>query len=80
MLLPRIAYAIEHGLARFEPGEQGEHKLALGFEPVPTWSAYWIADPRMREVVANFLKGEDEAMQDYQAETAKHLPYKSQLP
>lgn len=73
-----IEYAIEHGLARFEPGAQGEHKLARGFEPVPTWSAYWIADPRMRGIVANFLAREDTAMQDYQAETARHLPYKSQ--
>ncbi len=75
-----IEYALEHGLARFEPGAQGEHKLARGFEPVPTWSAYWIADPRMRGIVANFLAREGEAMQDYEAETARHLPYKSQSP
>ncbi|MEZ5615298.1 MAG: GNAT family N-acetyltransferase [Rhodocyclaceae bacterium] len=75
-----IEYAIEHGLARFEPGAQGEHKLARGFEPVPTWSAYWIADPRMRGIAASFLAREDAAMQDYQAETARHLPYKSQSP
>jgi len=73
-----IEYAIEHGLARFEPGAQGEHKLARGFEPVPTWSAYWIADPRMRGIVADFLAREGEAMLDYEAETARHLPYKSQ--
>lgn len=75
-----VEYALEHGLARFEPGAQGEHKLARGFEPVPTWSAYWIADPRMRGIVANFLAREGEAMQDYEAETARHLPYKSQSP
>ncbi len=73
-----LEYALEHGLARFEPGAQGEHKLARGFEPVPTWSAYWIADPRMRRIVANFLAREGEAMQDYEAETARRLPYKSQ--
>ncbi len=73
-----IEYALEHGLARFEPGAQGEHKLARGFEPVPTWSAYWIADPRMRGIVANFLAREGEAMLDYEAETARHLPFKSQ--
>ena len=39
-----IDYCIEHGLARFEPGTQGEHKLARGFEPTLTWSAHWIAD------------------------------------
>ena len=71
-----IEYAIAAGLQRFEPGAQGEHKLARGFEPVPTWSAYWIADGRMRDMVANFLRREDDAMQDYQAEMALHLPYK----
>ncbi len=75
-----IEYAIEHGLARFEPGAQGEHKLARGFEPVPTWSAYWIADPRMRALVANFLVREEAGMQDYAAETAQHLPYKQADP
>jgi predicted N-acyltransferase len=72
-----IEYAIDNGLQRFEPGAQGEHKLARGFEPVPTRSAYWIADPRLRGIVASFLAREDAAMQDYQAETARHLPYKS---
>ena len=72
-----IEYAISHGLQRFEPGAQGEHKLARGFEPMPTWSAFWIADPRMREAVTDFLEREDSAMQDYQAEMAMHLPYKA---
>ena len=72
-----IEYAIRHGLQRFEPGAQGEHKLARGFEPVPTWSAFWIADPRMRDIVANYLRREDDAMLDYQAEMAQHLPYKA---
>ena len=72
-----IEYAIEHGLARFEPGAQGEHKLVRGFEPAPTWSAYWIADPRMRGIVADFLAREGEVMLDYAAETARRLPYKS---
>ena len=75
-----IEYAIEHGLQRFEPGAQGEHKLARGFEPVPTWSAYWIADARLRGIVADFLAREGEAMLDYEAEMARHLPYKSQFP
>lgn len=72
-----IEYAIRHGLQRFEPGAQGEHKLARGFEPVTTWSAFWIADARMRDIVENFLRREDGAMQDYQAEMAQHLPYKA---
>ena len=33
------AVAIERGLAVFEGGAQGEHKLARGFEPVTTFSS-----------------------------------------
>jgi hypothetical protein len=71
-----IEYAIDHGLQRFEPGAQGEHKIARGFEPVSTWSAYWIADPRLRDVVGRYLAREDCAMRDYQDEMASHLPYR----
>jgi hypothetical protein len=71
-----IEYCIRHGLQVFGPGAQGEHKLARGFEPVPTWSAFWIADPRLRRAVADFIVREDSAMQDYEAETASHLPFK----
>ena len=72
-----IEYAIKHGLQRFEPGAQGEHKVARGFEPMPTWSAFWIADPAMREAVARFIKREDGAILDYQAEMGGHLPYRA---
>ncbi len=71
-----IDYCIRHGLRRFEPGAQGEHKLARGFEPVPTWSGFWIADPGMRRVVADFIDREDAAMQDYEAETSARLPFR----
>lgn len=71
-----IDYCIEHRMQRFEPGAQGEHKIARGFEPVPTWSAFWIADPGMRRAVGDFISREDSAMQDYEAETAGHLPFR----
>ena len=44
-----IEHCIRHGLARFDAGAQGEHKLLRGFLPVETHSAHWIADPRFRE-------------------------------
>lgn len=71
-----VEYCIRNGLQRFEPGAQGEHKLARGFEPVATWSAFWIAHPGMRRAVADYIVREDSAMQDYAAETAAHLPFK----
>ena len=39
-----IDFAIARRLARVEAGAQGEHKLARGYLPVPTYSAHWIAD------------------------------------
>ncbi len=72
-----IDYCLAHGLQRFEPGAQGEHKLARGFEPTDTWSAFWIADRRMRAAVADFVAREDAAMADYAAEAATHLPFRT---
>ena len=34
----------QHGLPRVEAGAQGEHKLARGYEAVPTYSAHYIAN------------------------------------
>lgn len=72
-----IEYAIAHGLKRFEPGAQGEHKVARGFEPVSTWTAFWIADGRMRQALARALARENEAVTAHRAELAEHLPYRS---
>lgn len=57
-----IEHAIELGLARVEAGAQGEHKLARGYEAVPTWSAHYIANEGFRLAVAEFLERERHAM------------------
>lgn len=57
-----IEHAIELGLARVEAGAQGEHKLARGYEAVPTWSAHYIANEGFRRAVAEFLERERHAM------------------
>ena len=57
-----IDAAIARGLARVEAGAQGEHKLARGYEPVPTWSAHYIPDPNFRRAVADFLVREREGV------------------
>ncbi|MDQ0394044.1 GNAT family N-acetyltransferase [Labrys monachus] len=55
-----IEFAIERGLARVEAGAQGEHKLARGYRPVTTYSAHYIADPRFRRAVDDYLAQERE--------------------
>jgi predicted N-acyltransferase len=57
-----IDAAIARGLRRVEAGAQGEHKLARGYEPVPTWSAHFIPDPNFRRAVADYLAAERAAI------------------
>ena len=51
-----IEFAIARGLARVEAGAQGEHKLSRGYRPVPTFSAHFLADGRLRAAVADYLE------------------------
>jgi uncharacterized protein len=57
-----IEAAISRGLARVEAGAQGRHKLARGYRPVPTWSAHYLRNPRLRAAVADFLAAERRAV------------------
>ncbi len=71
-----IEYCLAEGLRRFEPGTQGEHKVARGFLPVATGSAHWIADPRLRAAVADYLERERSHVQHYMDEVEAHSPYR----
>ena len=57
-----IEYAIASRLARVEAGAQGAHKLGRGYRPVPTFSGHFIADPRLRDAVADYLGHERRAV------------------
>ncbi|MHA7835664.1 MAG: peptidogalycan biosysnthesis protein, partial [Algiphilus sp.] len=59
-----IAFCIEQGLARFDAGTQGGHKLMRGFEPVLTYSLHWLADSRLHRAVDDFLRRERAAVED----------------
>jgi predicted N-acyltransferase len=63
-------------LARFDAGAQGEHKITRGFDPVKTWSAHWIAEPRFRAAIADFLERETRHLDDYVDELSGHRAYK----
>ena len=71
-----IEFAIGRGLARVEAGAQGEHKLARGYRPTPTYSVHEFADPRFQRAVADYLSREREAVEDAIAEYADHLPFR----
>ena len=57
-----IDAAIARGLKYVEAGAQGSHKLARGYQPVPTWSAHYIVDPGFRSAIADYLDQERQAV------------------
>jgi hypothetical protein len=71
-----IEYCIEQGLEHFEPGTQGEHKVPRGFEPTATWSAHWIADPRFRRAIDEYLNVERAQIDQYILEVEQHTPFR----
>lgn len=72
-----IDYCIAHGLQRFEPGAQGEHKVWRGFEPTPTWSAHYLAHRAFTAAVERYLRQEHDAMEQQMRELRSHLPFKA---
>lgn len=70
-----IDYAIERGLAAFEPGAQGEHKLARGFLPVLTHSYHYLRDPVLRTRVMRALEQERASVAGWHEELLARSPY-----
>ena len=71
-----IEYCIANQLQYFEPGAQGEHKIARGFLPTKTRSAHWIAHPGFSKAIADFLQRESQAMTRYGEELMAGSPFK----
>ncbi len=71
-----IDAAIARGLKTVEAGAQGEHKLARGYVPVPTWSAHYIPDPNFRRAISDFLDRERRAVERQIAFLGKLAPFK----
>ena len=71
-----LDFCIRQGLARFEPGAQGEHKIARGFLPTQTLSAHWLADERFSAAIAQHLRLERAGMHDYIQEMNDRSPYR----
>ena len=74
-----ITFAIEHKLAVFEGGAQGEHKLARGLLPVTTNSAHWIADANFARAVGDFLQREQHGVAQYVNELNESSPFRAEI-
>ncbi|WP_269791870.1 GNAT family N-acetyltransferase [Stenotrophomonas sp. Iso1] len=73
-----IEYCLREGLDRFEPGAQGEHKLARGFLPTQVRSHHWIAHPEFRNALSDWCARERAEVNAYHATLQRHSPFKSQ--
>jgi hypothetical protein len=71
-----IDWCIRHGVARFEGGAQGEHKMARALMPVVTRSAHWLAHPAFSAAVADFLQREGDGVARYLDELQQRTPFR----
>ena len=71
-----LQWCIAHGVARFEGGAQGEHKMARALLPVKTTSAHWLAHPAFADAVERFLEREGAGIADYMDDLAQRSPLK----
>ena len=71
-----IEYCIARGIATFEGGSRGEHKLARGLLPVETCSAHWLAHPEFAAAVDQFLARETHGMKQYVDEMTDRSPFR----
>jgi predicted N-acyltransferase len=71
-----IEYCIARGIATFEGGSRGEHKLARGLMPVETCSAHWLAHPEFAAAIEQFLEREARGVGHYVDELNDRSPFK----
>ncbi|UOA13535.1 MULTISPECIES: GNAT family N-acetyltransferase [Sulfitobacter] len=71
-----MEFAIAHGLSRVEAGAQGEHKLARGYLPSPTWSLHWMRDPGFASAVGEYLQAERDAVDEEISVLTDYGPFK----
>lgn len=72
-----IEYCIKQGLEHFDPGVQGEHKLARGFEPVFTYSNHYLNESPFQQAISQFLAREKPMIEDYYRDCEERLPFKT---
>ena len=74
-----IDYCLREGLRQFEPGAQGEHKIARGFLPVRVRSRHWIADPRFADALRAWCAEERAAVASQQQALHRHAPFRTEV-
>jgi hypothetical protein len=71
-----IDIAIAMQLGTVEAGAQGEHKLARGYLPTPTWSLHWMRDAGFARAVGDYLEAERAAVDEEIEVLTEYGPFK----
>jgi uncharacterized protein len=71
-----IEYCLREGLRVFEPGAQGQHKIARGFLPTFVRSRHWIADPTFAHALERWCREEADSVRGYAAMLARKSPFR----
>jgi predicted N-acyltransferase len=71
-----IEYCLREGLRAFEPGAQGEHKIARGFLPVLTHSRHHVAEPAFAQALRRWCEEEREGALRYRDAVLAHSPFR----
>jgi len=71
-----IEYCLREGLTHFEPGAQGEHKIARGFMPVLTHSRHFMSDKDFAAALRPWCEEERRHVLSYRNEVLEHSPYR----
>ena len=72
-----IDYCLREGLRAFEPGAQGEHKIARGFLPRYVRSHHRILDPRFAGALADWCAEERRVVRGNHALLRQHSPFRT---
>ena len=70
-----IEYCLREGLRVFEPGAQGEHKIARGFLPTFVRSRHWIADPAFADALSRWCAEETASVRSWKTLLDTRSPF-----
>ena len=73
-----IEYCIKNGIALFDPGVQGEHKIRRGFEPRASTSYHYVLKKDFRNAIESFCKEEKISIEKYLAACSEYTPIKKE--
>ncbi|QIL20636.1 N-acetyltransferase [Thermomonas sp. HDW16] len=71
-----IEYCLRQGLARFEPGAQGRHKIDRGFLPSIVRSRHLIEDPRFARAIGEWCAEERREVRGHLRQLQTHSPFR----